>query len=351
MRRAGLLAAAVLALLAVLIAGSAPRSSAASSGYPRSFAATDDIGRRAETPGKDAVHRLQIVANLREELPDEPVVILLGGSSARESTVDDGDWAAQVERYSGAPVATFNLGCRHDTYALDREVAELLPKDMPAIVYIGVNLGRFASPPSSPTITLPDPASPPPKYFQHVYSVQKKVQTPATKRFYVSYWLERRWPEFKARYAYNFGSLESVIQTCLARGLHPVLLDLPRDLAIIGHAFDEPVATYKAGCAWLSRKYGIPWLTFVQAANLKDSDYFDLFHLVEPGRVKYQKLLSQKTAQLLDKYGLAQPQPTPSPTPTPTVTPTTSVTPAPTARPTVSPTPISTYTPTLQPGA
>ena len=339
MRRAGLLAAAVLAVLAVLIATGVPRSSAARSGYPSSFAATDDIGRRAETPGKDAVHRLQIIANLRTQLPGKTVVILLGGSSARESTVDDGDWAAQVERYGGSPVVTYNLGCRHDTYSLDREVAELLPKGMPAIVYIGVNLGRFASPPSSPTITLPDPALPPPTYFQHVYSVQKKVQTPATKRFSVDYWLERRWPEFTARYADNLGSLESVIQACLARGLHPVLLDLPRDLAIIGHAFDQPVATYKKGCLWLSRKYGIPWLTFVKTANLKDSDYFDLFHLVEPGRVKYQKLLSQKTAQLLDKYGLDQPQPIPSPTPTAT----------PTARPPASPAPFSTYTPTAQP--
>lgn len=346
MRRAGLLAAAALAVLAVPVVAGVPRSSAAGTGYPRSFAATDDIGRRAETPGKDATHRLQIVANLRTELPGKPVVILLGGSSARESTVDDRDWTAQVERYGGTPVATYNLGCRHDTYALDREVVELLPKDMPAIVYIGVNLGRFSSPPSSPTITLPDPALPPPTYFQHVYSVEKKVQTPATKRFYVDYWLERRWPEFKARYAYNLGSLESVIQACVARGLHPVLVDLPRDLAIIGHAFDEPVATYKVGCVRLSRKYGIPWLTFVRTADLKDSDFFDLFHLVEPGRVKYQRVLSQKTARLLDKYGLDQPQPTPSPTPSPTPT----VTPTPTAQP-ASSTPFSTHAPTLRPGA
>jgi hypothetical protein len=189
-----------------------------------------------------------------------------------------------------------------------------------------------------------------------VYSVEKKVQTPATKRFYVDYWLERRWPEFKSRYAYNLGLLESVIQACVARGLHPVLVDLPRDLAIIGHAFDKPVATYKASCVRLSRKYGIPWLTFVRTADLKDSDFFDLFHLVEPGRVKYQRVLSQKTARLLDKYGLDQPQPTPSPTPSPSPT----VTPTPTAQPTVTPTPtaqpasstpFSTHAPTLRPGA
>ena len=38
-----------------------------------------------------------------------------------------------------------------------------------------------------------------------------------------------------------------------------------------------------------------------------DADFFDLWHLVEPGRVKYQDRVAAKTASLLQRYGLDQP--------------------------------------------
>jgi hypothetical protein len=91
------------------------------------------------------------------------------------------------------------------------------------------------------------------------------------------------------------------------------------------------LATYKAGCEKVAATYHIPWLTFVASAGLANGDFFDIFHLVEPGRVKYQHLLSKKTVRLLDKYGLKDPTPTPSPSPTET--------PAPAPSPTESPAP------------
>ena len=163
----------------------------------------------------------------------------------------------------------YNLGSKHDTFELDREVAERLPKDMPAIVYIGINIGRFCNSPSDPSLNLPDPEIPAPAYYQHVYSIHKRIQSASLKRYYVKYWLTRRWPEFKAHYSYNIRVVESVVKTCIRRGLHPVLVDLPRDLPIIGHSFDSPVYTYKAGCKRLAAKYHIPWLTFVAAAALR----------------------------------------------------------------------------------
>jgi hypothetical protein len=96
-------------------------------------------------------------------------------------------------------------------------------------------------------------------------------------------------------------------EACLERGLHPVLLDLPRDLEVIGHALDGQVARVKAGCSMIADAYGIPWVTPVKAARMVDADYFDLWHLVEPGRVKYQERLAAKTATLLRSYGLDQP--------------------------------------------
>jgi hypothetical protein len=46
-------------------------------------------------------------------------------------------------------------------------------------------------------------------------------------------------------------------------------------------------------------------------------DFFDLAHLVEPGRVKFQRLLSDKTVRLLGRYDMVpDPEPTVSPSPT-----------------------------------
>ena len=95
-----------------------------------------------------------------------------------------------------------------------------------------------------------------------------------------------------------------------------MLVDLPRDLPIIGHAFDAAGRQVQGRLqAGRGASTSIPWLTFVTAAGFVDRDFFDIFHLVEPGRVKYQYLLSQKTVTLLDKYGLEDPAPTPTPRP------------------------------------
>ena len=320
MRRAPLIIAAFAALAFLATAGAPVLSGQARAGaaYPKAFAASDDAAAtRAGELSIDRIHRLQIVANLRSETPAEPTVILLGGSSAREATIDDQDWAAQILEFGGPHVLAYNLGCKHDTFALDREVADLLPQDMPAIVYIGINIGRFCNAPSSPSVELPDPVIPPEVYSQHVYSADKRIQSASLKRYYVRYWLAKRRPEFDAHYRYNIGVLESVVQVCQDRGLYPALVDLPRDLPIIGHSFDAEVAKYKAGCKQVAAKHQIPWLTFVAAARFVDRDFFDIFHLVEPGRSKYQRLLSEKTVRLLDKYGLRDPAPTPTPTETP----------------------------------
>jgi len=334
MRRAPLIIAAVVSLACLATAGAPPLTGQARAGaaYPKAFSASDDAAAaHASELGIDRVHSLQIVANLRAETPAVPTVILLGGSSAREATIDDQNWAAEILSLGGSHVLTYNLGCRHDTFELDREVAVLLPKDMPAIVYIGINIGRFCNAPSSPSIDLPDPVIPPDVYSQHVYSADKRIQSASLKRYYVRYWLAKRRPEFDAHFSYNLAVLDSVVRICREQGLYPVLVDLPRDLPIIGHSFDAQVAKYKAGCKRVAAKYQIPWFTFVAAARFVDRDFFDIFHLVEPGRIKYQHLLSEKTARLLEKYGLADPQPTPTTTPAPS--------PAPTQTPTEAPAP------------
>ena len=77
-----------------------------------------------------------------------------------------------------------------------------------------------------------------------------------------------------------------MVEACVLRGLHPVLLDLPRDLDVIGRSLDSQVARVKAGCAMIAEIYDVPWVTPVKGSGLVDADFFDLWHLVEPGRVE-----------------------------------------------------------------
>jgi len=345
MRRGGRQAARLLTLLAVLgaagagalalaAAGSAAASASTSraAGLHAAFSAVDDAAPSTPRAGArdflswDWRHCAQILADLQAAPPtDKPLVILLGGSAARECTVSDADWQSQVASRAAltgkfaAPmdVTIYNLGSKHRTFALDLAMISTLPKDVPTILYIGINLGEFCSPSSSTAFTLPPAVVQPPSYNQHIYSIFKRVESPAAKRAYVKYWMALRWPGFRAQFPTNLAKLEAVLKACKGTQLHPVLLDLPRDMPAIGHAFDAPIDLYHLRCARLARKYGVPWINFIAAAHFVNGDFFDIFHTVEPGRVKYQGLLSDATITLLDKYGMT-PTPTPTPTPSPT---------------------------------
>jgi hypothetical protein len=372
MRRAALQASRLLAVLAVLVAAGALAAGGArattgpgaarSAGLRAAFSAADDAPPSGPRAGArdflswDWRHCSQILADLQAAPPaDKPLVILLGGSAARECTVSDTDWQSQVASRAAltgkfaAPmdVTIYNLGSKHRTFALDLAMVQRLPKDVPTILYIGINLGEFCAGRSNTTFTLPPAVAQPPSYNQHIYSILKRVQSLAAKRRYVKYWMQLRWPDFQAQSASNLATLEALLKACRGTQLHPVLLDLPRDMPAIGRAFDTPIDLYHLRCARLARRYGVPWVNFIAAARFVNGDFFDIFHTVEPGRLKYQKLLSDTTITLLDRYGMTPtPSPTPTPTPTPptpTPTPTDSGTPTPT--PSVSATPAPTPTP------
>jgi hypothetical protein len=287
-----------------VVAGAALPAAPARASAPALTAPSIPDGLRYAEPGRDWRHCVQMVANLRAEPLEVPVVILLGGSSARESTIDDAHWSAQIERRGGGTVQAYNLGSKHRTFRQDLEFVKLLPKT-PSIVYIGINIGRFCAGPTNPTITLPAPG-PDGVYYQHRYTYTK-IQSTSRKRAHVAYWMQRRYPEFKKNYAYNIRILERIILACQRRGLRVALVDLPRDLPVIGRSFDAAVTKYRTGCKRLARKYDVPWLNFLRESRFVNRDFFDIFHTVEPGRAKYQRLLSARTVRLLTLYGMVVP--------------------------------------------
>src|SRR5665648_742030 len=84
--------------------------------------------------GSDWYHALDVIASVNETSPDVPVVLLLGGSCAREATVSDGDWAAQVERRGVPAVLTYNMGSRNQTFYEDVAFVKGLPQ-VPCLLY------------------------------------------------------------------------------------------------------------------------------------------------------------------------------------------------------------------------
>ncbi len=306
--RAGLALLVVLLVVAALLSacsapatmGATPSSGEAASRAPEP-AAVGAVGAKAG-PGSDWSHTLQVVANLKADPPTRPVVVLFGGSAARESTISDASWRAKIEAMGGPPTAAYNLGSRNRTLAQNVALVQELP-DVPTIVYVGVNLGAFTSAQKAAGITLPKPLTPLPAYSQHAYS-QSHILSTAKKRALVRAWLSGRYPVFKRNYATNVGVLEKLLKACRAKNdTHAVLFELPRDTSVIGSRLDAPIARYRRTCQALAKKYGIPYVSFVAQAKLPNSSFYDLWHLVEPGRVKWQKLLSAKTAALLEKYG------------------------------------------------
>ena len=111
---------------------------------------------------------------------------------------------------------------------------------------------------------------------------------------------------------YPFSGLAGVGVAC--KLAHALLQDrgedrveLPLNLPIVRHAFDKPRVQYRDSCRALAKKYTIPKINFLKRTHLVSSDFADLFHLVEPGRVKWQLRLSKTVVSLLARYGMESP--------------------------------------------
>jgi hypothetical protein len=248
-----------------------------------------------------------------------PTIYLLGGSSARESVISKASWAAQIKRLGGGTVRTYDLGSTNQSYARDTRLVAAMPSG-PALVLIGVTVGRYTGSPADDTAGLAtyDPkaalAAAAGGEIQHQYTVSKtpggtrqRTMLPTSKKLtLLNRWVTERYPLFRAHYAYNAAKLAKLVEECRQRGFHPVLLALPVNLPLIGHAFDAPMARHRADGRALAARYGILFVDFVAQVGLTNHDFYDLFHLVEPGRVKWQARLSREVVALLGQYGMTK---------------------------------------------
>lgn len=259
------------------------------------------VGGPAVGGASDWTHVQSVLAMLQRQPPSEPLVVLLGGSAARESTTRDqgpGSWAADVAAAGGGDVYTYNLGTRMQSFEKSLEIVKYLPRA--TLVFIGVNLGRFAQRQGDPRIRLPQ-TLPGDSYLQHTYTF-RDIHTDASKAILVQRWLGQSYTHFKERYVYNARRLTELVEECKQRGLHPVLLDLPRNLDVIGHVLDKPLARMTTTCMRIAAAQHVPWVSFVAKAHIPSSGFYDQWHMVEPGQTLWQKYLSAATVQMLAAY-------------------------------------------------
>jgi hypothetical protein len=250
--------------------------------------------------GRDWRHALYVVADLSTRPVTAPTVVLLGGSAGRECTIGDRAWGEQIASRGGPAVVAHNLSSRNQSFAQDLHLVSQLPRT-PTLVFIGVNSYRFCASHNAEFVTDTITFGP---EAQHHYS-ERRVLSEAEKKQIARDWVPKQYPKFDERFYYNLGMLELVIKECLDRGFRPVLLDLPRNVDVIGDRLDLPVGRYSRACLEISARYDIPFVSFVTGAGLTSSDFFDNAHLVETGRAKYQRVLSDTSVGLLREYGMA----------------------------------------------
>lgn len=271
----------------VVLAGPAPATSAPTASLRGSRRLVNEWG-----------HIRQVVNWLRYRTPPRRVVYLLGGSGARESVTTEAAWSRQLRRKTGRRVAAYVLSSNCQTFVEDARIIRALPKGR-GVALINVGLSRFNM------YHVPDTLStravrtrPPGAWWQHHYE-GKLPHTLGWKREYVQHWQTHRYSVFTARYDGRFEELTAVVDLCLKRGIRPVLLEGPLCTVAARHVLDDARSRYRQDCRALAADRGIRYLDFLDSVQLRSNDFYDLWHLLAPGRAKWQNRLSR---QLVGKH-------------------------------------------------
>ena len=240
----------------------------------------------------DWAHGIQVVNWLRYRTPRRHVVYLLGGSASRESIISEANWSQQLAALSGKATSAWVLSSKCQSFEEDRRLVTALPRQR-GVVVINVGLSRFltAHKPSTVSHTAVR-TQPPGGWYQHHYDLRFPLSL-AVQRELVREWVRDRSRLFAPRYPAKLADLEAVVEACLSRGLHPVLLDMPLNVVAVGHAFDDARALYREGCKALAEEQGIPYLRFGSSIGLHANDFYDLWHLLPSGRATWQSKLSR----------------------------------------------------------
>jgi hypothetical protein len=256
----------------------------------------------------DWAHEWTVVRQLQTMPPKELVVYYLGDSIARESIISDSSWAADILRLGGPALRTVSLTGHDQSFAMDISLVAALPAT-PGIALIGVGLSRMLFDPTAPPPAktadgqpVAAGATPPPGvtslgWVRHLYDT-RRTYTFAQQRAIARRWIRWHSAQFRANRAANLADLGRLVALCKAKGLRPVLVDMPFNLAAAGRTLAKPRAAYRVACIRLARRDRIRYVSFLKALHLPARDFWDNGHLLRPGYVLWQRRLARLVVDL-----------------------------------------------------
>ena len=300
---------------------------------------------RADRATASGTYASWTIARFRRNPPPLPMLYLLGGSTAREATVDNGDSLAASIREDGGPeVGAQNLGTPVQTFAHGLTMVDSLPDSTPTTILIGVSPGRFGSgavarsrdsstlgmlvwgpalqdfldresidqKPLPPLVdiaqTLADTVRsdarrllrgrlPQTEYIQHKWDKAAiKPDDVMTRR--AQEWTDGLAPRFSENVHLNLTVLEELVRHSQARGFDVVIVELPRNLDLVRDRWDAFDDGYQPQTRRIADAYGIAYLDFNRELGIPSEAFFDTHHVLAPGRVVWEARLAQKLAKM-----------------------------------------------------
>ena len=295
----------------------------------------------------DYLHVAYRVAELKKEASPQRTIYLFGGSGTMECFVNERSLGAQVAADSGQDVRVVSLAAHQQSLAMSLALADNLP-DGPALLAIGLAPIRVTTDPKkdagllsgrplilhSPRLEAvaqrfygqsPTPLGVIPGFFdylgsyvqardgragrpelgdrvayaEHYYPPGAKGHLPLGKRRNVLYVLAKDVGLYRQYSAYNLAMLEEILKLARDRGFSVALYDQPLNTSAAGPDWAGVVPAYRSACRELAREYGVPYLHIEKGVKLTDDDFADLFHLLAPGRAKWQPEMARQLAAAL----------------------------------------------------
>jgi len=304
-------------------------------------------GRLLRITHDDYLHVAYRVAELKQEPSQQRTIYLFGGSGTMECIISEPSLAAAVSAASGQELRVVSLAAHQQSMAMSLALADNLP-DGPALLAIGLAPIRLTTSPEEDAGLLSGrpllvhssrleavaqrfyeqrPAAfgvipgfldyigsyvkardgkkgrpnlgAPVAYAEHYYPPGAKGHLPLGKRRNVLYVLEHDVRLYRLHSAYNLAMLEEILKLARERGFSVALYDQPLNTSAAGPDWAGVVPAYRAACRRLAREYGVAYLHIERAVDLKDDDFADLFHLLAPGRAKWQPEMARQLAAAL----------------------------------------------------
>jgi hypothetical protein len=288
------------------------------------------------------------VAALKKHPPTTPLVVILGGSAARECATTDGAMRSAIVRRWGGRVKVVSLASSVQRLASALAIIDNLPDQIGGVVVIAVHELTFAGTAADARGQLTGVTIMATSRALHDFIGNRFGYNPPNNMFeglrrHLAWYLRVRGvPAFKARrgVAYQrhrydvrgalpmaakqaevlqfrstvgaspngpfftyFGLNKALLTRCVslakAKGYQVLLMEDPQDRNAIGHAYDVYKQRYLPVCRQLVARRGAHYLDINAAASLRDTDFYDVSHLLSSGRGKWTPRLIAAIVNIL----------------------------------------------------